>query len=321
MSRNGDRDGALNIFDTLQIADNSAINENAGELQPPSFCLLQPEQQSVPFVFSSPHSGRYYPQSFIDSSLLDAHSIRQSEDFLVDELFGSVVQNGIPILCANYARAYLDVNREPFELDPKMFAGKLPSFANTRSIRVAGGLGTIARIVSEKQEIYRGKLDVSEVINRIANIYQPYHEQLRKILAKTHMMFGHAVLVDCHSMPSAKHDYRRDFRPDIIIGDRYGISAASEIVHCATQLLRELGYRVAINKPYAGGFITQHYGHPKDGLHTIQIEVNRGIYMDENTIKTTDGFDQLRRDLEEFVKQLVLVGGSKLQGFYPLAAE
>ena len=285
------------------------------------FFLLQPEQQLVPFVFNSPHSGKYYPQSFLDASRLDGHFIRQSEDFLVDELFASVVENGMPLVCANYARAFLDVNREPYELDAKMFGGKLPPFANTKSIRVAGGLGTVARIVAEGQEIYRGKLDVSEVLERVETIYKPYHGALRKILAKTHLAFGHAVLVDCHSMPSAKHDYRREYRPDFVIGDRYGTSAASEIVHLATQILRDLGYKVAINKPYAGGFITEHYGRPKGGLHTIQIEINRGIYMDENALMTNDRFHQICQDLAEFVSRLVLIEDQGLVGHYSLAAE
>lgn len=293
--------------------------KSSGNLPP--FELLLPERQTVPIVFSSPHSGRYYPRSFVSSSKLDAHSIRQSEDFIVDKLFQSAVENGAPLLCANYARAFVDVNREAYELDPKMFSGKLPVFANINSLRVAGGLGTVARIVSERRDIYHDKLDVDEVLGRITNIYKPYHEALRELLANTYSGFGYGVLVDCHSMPSAKDHNRADQRPDFIIGDRYGTSAASEIVNISVQILRDMGYLVAVNKPYAGGYITQYYGRPKEGIHAMQIEVNRGLYMDESAMVINDGFDQLSVDLEEFVAQLVLVCGLELEGRFPLAAE
>ncbi len=299
----------------MQIGDNNPINT------PPAFSLLQPDQQMVPFVFNSPHSGRYYPQSFIDGSLLDPHTIRQSEDFLVDELFASVIELGIPMLRANYARAYLDVNREPYELDANMFAGELPDYSNTNSVRVAGGLGTVPRIVAEGQEIYRDKLVVDEVLERIQNLYKPYHQALRNILAKTHMAFGYCVLVDCHSMPSARHDTRRNVRPDIIVGDRYGASANREIVNSAMQILRDLGYNVAINKPYAGGFITEHYGRPKEGMHALQIEINRSIYMDEKAMIPNNDFDRVREDLAVFATRLILASDGRAQDQYSAAAE
>jgi N-formylglutamate amidohydrolase len=303
----------------LQIGDNNPIDTPTNT--PPAFSLLQPEQQMVPFLFNSPHSGRYYPQSFIDASQLDPHMIRQSEDFLVDEIFASVVELGIPMLHANYARAYLDVNREPYELDANMFAGELPDFVNTNSVRVAGGLGTVARIVAEGQEIYRDKLVVAEVLDRVKNLYQPYHQALRNILAKTHVAFGYCVLVDCHSMPSVRHDTRRNVRPDIIVGDRYGTSANREIVNSAMQILRDLGYDVAINKPYAGGFITEHYGRPKEGMHALQIEINRSIYMDEKAMVPNSGFDRVREDLAVFAARLVVASDGNAEDQYSAAAE
>lgn len=289
-----------------------------------AFELSLPDQHRVPFVFSSPHSGRIYPKSFLDASVLDPVSIRKSEDFLIDELFHSVVNNGAPLLHANFARAYLDVNREAFELDPKMFSGKLPTYANTNSLRVAGGLGTVARIVAEHQEIYKGKLEVDEVLKRIDILYKPYHQALRELLTDTFSKFGYCVLIDCHSMPSApssKSYGRRDGRPDFIIGDRFGSSAASEIVNLSTEILRGMGYRVEINRPYAGGYITQYYGRPKEGVHAMQIEINRGLYMDEDAIVANNGFDQLNSNLAEFVRQLVLLCPVELGGQLPLAAE
>ena len=295
--------------------------DNTGNFNPAPFELLEPECQLAPFVFNSPHSGSYYPNAFVRSSLLDNHSIRQSEDFMVEALFARVVANGMPLMQANFARAYLDINREPYELDPAMFAGELPSFANTKSIRVAGGLGTIARIVAEHKEIYRDKLDVDEVLSRIEDIYYPYHDALRNLLAKTHARYGHVLLIDCHSMPSPKDGYYHNPRPDFVIGDRYGTSAAAKYVHSTSQILRSLGYQVTINKPYAGGFITEHYGRPDEGLHAIQIEINRGLYMNEKSMTPNHNFNKLCDDLEEFVDRLIMSCFAGRQGRYSLAAE
>jgi N-formylglutamate amidohydrolase len=284
------------------------------------FEILQPAEQRVPFVFNSPHSGRHYPLSFLDASRLDSNAIRRSEDAFVDELFEPVVRLGAPLLRARFPRAYLDVNREPYELDPKMYEDRLPSYANIRSLRVAGGLGTIARVVGERQEIYRTRLPVSEALERIETLYKPYHQTLRRLLAQTHVAFGYAVLIDCHSMPSAVRGTEAGQRPDFILGDRYGTSCVVGLIDAAAEILTGLGYRVSRNKPYAGGFITEHYGRPLKGLHALQIEINRGLYMDEGTTLRGPGFEDLQRDLARFVDALVAIPD---QDFYPdaLAAE
>ncbi|MBB99547.1 MAG: N-formylglutamate amidohydrolase [Rhodobacteraceae bacterium] len=285
-----------------------------------AFEVLHPAEQSVPFVFNSPHSGRHYPDAFLRASRLDKIAIRRSEDAFVDELFQHVVPLGAPLLKARFPRAYLDVNREPYELDPKMYDDRLPSYANIRSIRVAGGLGTIARVVGEAQEIYQGRLCVREALTRIETIYKPYHQTLRRLLAQTHVAFGYAVLIDCHSMPSAIKTTDGGPRPDFILGDRYGTSCAAQLVDAATEALRDMGYRVSRNKPYAGGFITEHYGRPVKGLHALQVEINRGLYMDETKTLKHAGFDALTQDLDRLAKALVAVQGDC---FYPdaLAAE
>jgi N-formylglutamate deformylase len=178
-----------------------------------------------------------------------------------------------------------------------MFEGRLPNFANTRSLRVAGGLGTIARVVGESQEIYAARLPVDEALARIEDLYKPYHRTLRRMLNKIHRRFGAALLVDCHSMPSSS--LAKDERPraDIVLGDRYGTSCAGAIMECADHTLRGLGYAVARNKPYAGGFITEHYGNPSAGFHVVQIEINRALYMDERHFALLPAFDRLSRDL------------------------
>jgi N-formylglutamate amidohydrolase len=282
-----------------------AVEGAAGEVSPPAGEIQLPDEQTVPFVFNSPHSGRYYPQHFIDATILDTSEIRRSEDLLVDRLFKPVVRLGAPLMSAVYPRAYLDVNREPYELDPKMFTGRLPSYANVRSLRVAGGLGTIPRVVSDATNIYRRPLSVTEGLNRIEHIYRPYHDTLRRLLARTHVAFGLAVLIDCHSMPSNIRGGPTRLRPDFVLGDRFGASCMPELTDCAAATLQRLGYTVCRNKPYAGGFITEHYGRPARGLHALQIEVNRGLYMDEQRLAPHRGFERLSADLFALAESLI----------------
>ncbi len=277
-------------------------------------------EQRVPFVFNSPHSGRHYPDRFLTMVRLDRNAIRRSEDCYVDELFGGAVMLGAPILAANFPRAYLDVNREPWELDPRMFAEPVPSFANIRSARVAGGLGTIPKLVGEGLDIYPARLPLSEAVDRIETIYKPYHEQLKRLVTRTHARFGFAILVDCHSMPASIRIGENGVRPDFIIGDRFGASASPALTEHAISLLVAMGYTVAHNKPYAGGFITEHYGRPGKGLHTLQIEVNRGLYMNERTFQKSPGFDTLADDLTRFTAGLMAMPEHHFYGL-PLAAE
>jgi N-formylglutamate amidohydrolase len=281
------------------------------ELDPP-FDIVEPDIISTPLVFSSPHSGSIYPRRFLASARLDAATLRRSEDAFVDSLFAGAAALGAPLLRARFPRAYLDVNREPYELDPRMFDGRLPAFANTRSIRVAGGLGTIARVVGESQDIYQSRLKVEEALARIEKLYKPYHLCLRDLIARAQRTFGRVVLIDCHSMPSVSTlsspgndaaDPR--MRADFVLGDRFGTSCDLSIVETIDGELRRQGYTVYRNKPYAGGFITEHYGDPAGGVHAIQIEVNRAIYMDEHCRVPTARFEQVAADLTKVMDVLV----------------
>jgi N-formylglutamate amidohydrolase len=286
----------------------------------PPFEVRTSAEQRVPFVFNSPHSGRCYPDRFLAMSRLDATAIRRSEDCYVDELFGAAVALGAPMLAAHFPRAYLDVNREPWELDPRMFAEPVPPFANVRSARVAGGLGTVPKLVGEGLDIYAGRLPLSEAIGRIESVYKPYHETLKRLITRTHARFGYAVLVDCHSMPASVRLGDNGVRPDFIVGDRFGTSAASALSDRAIGLLAAMGYTVAHNKPYAGGFITEHYGRPTRKLHALQIEINRGLYMDERTFKKSAGFYALADDLARFSADLMAIPDYHFLDL-PLAAE
>jgi N-formylglutamate amidohydrolase len=292
----------------------ASLFENPIEVRAPATVLW-------PLVFSSPHSGRRYPSSLLETARLDERGLRRSEDFLVDELFGEAPDMGAPLLLAHFPRAYLDVNREPYELDPRMFDGRLPSFANTRSLRVAGGLGTIPRIVGDGHEIYRTRIPAAEALSRIETVYRPYHAALRALVQDAFRRFGEAVLIDCHSMPSASLGPDTGQRPDIVLGDRYGTSCAPQIVDAAQEIFEALGYVVARNRPYAGGFITEHYGQPVSGIHALQIEINRALYMDEPALSAHAGMARLARDIPAFMRAFATAVAGMALGYRRHAAE
>ncbi|GLR87414.1 N-formylglutamate amidohydrolase [Bradyrhizobium iriomotense] len=266
-----------------------------GDLSPP-FEIIEPTEWRAPIIFNSPHSGSVYPDDFLAASRIDLPTLRRSEDSFMDELIGHLSTRGFPVVRVNFPRSYVDVNREPYELDPRMFSGRLPSFANTRSMRVAGGLGTIPRVVGDGQEIYRERIAVDDALARIETLYKPYHRALRRLINKVHQMFGTVVVVDCHSMPSVGVSRDEPRRPDVVIGDRYGTSCTPLLPDRVEETLSGLGYSVGRNKPYAGGFITEHYGNPASGLHAVQLELNRAIYMDERRRERGARFDQVAGD-------------------------
>jgi N-formylglutamate amidohydrolase len=267
----------------------------------PAFAVDEPAAHTLPFVFNTGHSGSVYPAVFLASSRLGALALRRSEDAHVERLFAPVVGLGAPLMRANFPRAYLDVNREPYELDPRMFDGRLPPFANTRSMRVAGGLGTVPRVVADGQEIYGARLSVDEAVARIEHLYKPYHRTLRGLIQRTARQFGHAILIDCHSMPSSSLGRDPDGKADFVLGDRFGTACAPLLIDLVEDTLRAGGFRVVRNKPYAGGFITEHYGEPNVGRHALQIEINRGLYMNETTLAVTAGFEPLVQALRSMV--------------------
>ncbi len=264
-----------------------------------------PGQPLGTLVFGSPHSGRIYPEAFMAATDLDAHAIRGSEDAFVDHLIESAPGHGIPVLSARFARAYIDVNREPWELDPRMFEDELPSFARARSARVTAGLGAIARIVREGQEIYARKLTFAEAAERVAAVHTPYHAALDGLIQRARAKRGLAILVDWHSMPrEATAANAPGPRPDIVLGDRFGAACSPSIARRIEQELAALGYRVARNTPYAGGYTTEHYGKPRAGVHALQIEISRALYLDEATLTPSAGYGVLRGDLDRLFAAL-----------------
>jgi N-formylglutamate amidohydrolase len=268
------------------------------------FEILEPPVQTLPLVLASPHSGTVYPPDFLAASRLDAFSLRKSEDSFVDEIFMAGPRLGAPLIRALFPRAFLDANREAFELDPEMFADMLPAYVNIRSPRVAAGLGTIAKVVANGEEIYRGKLRFGDALARVNRFYHPYHAGLKRMIDQTRQRFGYCVLLDCHSMPSSGNPAEAAAgRPkvDFVLGDCYGSSCSPVLIETAERALRSQGYIVNRNTPYAGGFTTRHYGRPRTGVQALQIEINRALYMDERSISRKPYIGELAGHMEKLI--------------------
>ncbi len=282
--------------------------------------VMRPARQTTPLVFASPHSGRRYPDAFVAASRLDPLGLRRSEDSFVDELYAAAPDFGAPLLAATFPRAWCDANREPWELDPTMFVDALPPWVNATSPRVAAGLGTIARIVASGETIYRYKLRFADAEHRVSHYWQPYHDMLGATIAGTKALFGTCLLIDCHSMPTPgpatsgapgrnafNASGRNAFKmPDFVLGDAHGTACAPRVTRFVERALTDLGFTVRRNDPYAGGYITRHYGRPRDRVHALQIEIARDLYMDETAIERLPRFDAIRDDIGTLIGALAL---------------
>ncbi len=303
-------------MDTLPARDGSetrADRRHGPEPWAEPVRVQRPAMQLAPIIFSSPHSGRIYPAEFLHETRLDMATLRRSEDSFVEELFGSAPALGCPLIHATFPRTWCDVNREPWELDPAMFADPLPAYVNAASPRVGAGLGTIARVVSTGEAIYRRKLTFEEAEARIATCWRPYHEALAGLLAETLHRFGCCLLIDCHSMPSLATAPTREPPPDVVLGDAHGTSCAPLASRRVEEALSRHGLRVRRNEPYAGGYVTRHYGRPREGVHALQIELSRSLYMDEVRIEPTAGFAGMKALLERVIGELAAADWSPLR--------
>ena len=292
--------------------DDAAPAMWAIEAEAAPFRLVRPDAAATPVICASPHSGRIYPAAMMAASRLDRHAIRRSEDAHVDELVAAAPECGHALLAAEYARAFIDVNREPWELDPGMFADELPAFARARTARVAAGLGAIARIVCEGQEIYARKLTFTEAEWRVRAVHHPYHAALAALISETHARHGRTILIDWHSMPAAAARDRTGEACDMVLGDRFGSACAAAVSRHLERALAEMGYRVCRNAPYAGGYTTEHYGRPGRGVHAVQIEINRALYFDETQLRLTEGVGRLKADLSRLFADLATTDWSAL---------
>lgn len=271
------------------------------------YTLSEPAALTTAAVFNSPHSGRDYPSSLKARSRLSDDELRASEDVLVDALFAAAPEAGAPLLAATAPRAWVDLNRGPGELDPALVSGARTSGLNQR---IAAGLGVIPRIVSEGAAIYNGKIPLDEAMERIRTVHTPYHAKLEDLLLRARTTFGIALLFDCHSMPSEALRAAPRVRgqiPEIVLGDRFGASAARHVVAETQAAFEEAGFTVARNAPFAGGFITQRYGRPSRGINAIQIEIDRGLYLHPDRPEPGPAFDEIRTRLNAVIERLVTI--------------
>ena len=296
MLAGGKLDKSTHIIETEDLLDDRAC-EFSGDDFNVAFEIARPQEQLIPYVFASPHSGTNYSDSFVDASKLDPISLRGSEDSFVDDLFSNVPNCGAPLLKALFPRAYVDPNREAYELDPRMFKDHLPRYANTSSPRVFAGLGTIPRVVTNGDEIYRHKITFAEGKKRIENFYFPYHTALQRLIDETKLLFGKCILIDCHSMPSIGGPMDNDKgnqRVDVVLGNKFGEACSPKLINFVEDHFKAQGMIVRRNQPFAGGYTTRHYGSPETGIHALQIEINRALYMNEESIARHAGYDDLK---------------------------
>jgi N-formylglutamate amidohydrolase len=274
--------------------------------------LSRPERQSIPLVVASPHSGSHYLPEFLGEAAVPLAVLRRAEDAFVDQLFASAPTHGAPLIAARFPRSYVDANREAYELDPAMFEGPLPHALNHRTSRVAAGLGMIPRVAASGEAIYRGRVPSDEIERRLSACWRPYHGALSMLVEQTHRLFGAALLIDAHSMPSSASGLGlrdREARVDIVLGDNHGEACNIDLVAAIEHWLRDRGLRVQRNQPYAGGFTTQRYGRPAMGRHVLQIEINRALYMDEarhEKLPTWGVTERLADGLMAFAGQMAL---------------
>jgi len=290
--------------------------------EPNPFTLTTPKGVDRPSIWliTSPHSGHYYPRDFIAQSKLNSQQLRLSEDMHIDALLANVPKSGASLLTATYPRAYIDLNREPYELDASMFSDRLPDFVNKDSTRVLGGLGTIAKNVTERLEIYDRPLEFSEAEQRIEKIYFPFHTCLKQQLEMAREYWGAAYLLDVHSMPSnavRKFKGGKSSSVDFVLGNRHGRSCDADFYDLVYNFLTDAGYYVEKNKPYAGGYITEHYGKPSEGFHTLQLEVNRKLYMNETSYDLLGNSDEMKNLFSDLIYALI----NKTHKKSPKAAE
>jgi N-formylglutamate amidohydrolase len=272
----------------------------------PVFSLERPSGEASPVICASPHSGRRYPFDLLAAARLDLRQLRRTEDAYVDQLVKDAPARGATLLTAELGRAYVDLNRDPLELDPVMFDGPLPAGAMVHSPRVAAGLGVIPKLSASGREIYGRRLDASEIERRLALAHRPYHAALDQVVRTAVKAHGCALLLDWHSMPSSAARSGGGAAPDVVLGDLHGRSCAPGVIDVIEALLVRQGYRCQRNQPYAGGYTMTRYGRPADGVHALQIELNRALYLDEARLELTPGFDRLRRNLGELIDRVVV---------------
>jgi N-formylglutamate amidohydrolase len=264
----------------------------------PAITISRPKSWQGGVIFASPHSGDIYPKALLNRSPHNLQTLRRNEDAFIAELFKAAPALGAPLIEAHFPRVFVDVNRAPDEL-PMEWLGE----GRTSSQRAEAGIGVVPTMLSEHTPIYKKPLSQRAAKARLTVLYHPYHDALQDLITEASLNFGEVLLIDCHSMPGFAPMGSR--RPDIILGDKFGVSCNPETIARAELAFRKQGYSVTRNYPYAGGYVTQHYGKPHAGIQALQIEINRDLYLNPVTMKKKRSYDALAENLKAVIADLI----------------
>jgi N-formylglutamate amidohydrolase len=281
-------------------------------IEPGIFVRHDPVGEAVPVIFDSPHSGADYPADF--SYACSPRLLRQAEDAHVDKLFSSAPEAGATLIAALFPRSYIDVNRAIDDIDHQLLDEVWPGPVST-SDRARVGMGLVRRVCRPGLAMYDRKLSVAEIQQRIERYYRPYHEAVAQTVERAVEHFGAVWHVNCHSMPSsrgARVPISGWERADFVLGDRDGTTCGIGFRRLVHGTLQRMGYDVRINDPYKGVELVRRFGQPHLGRHSLQIEVNRRLYMNEETLEPNAGFDRLKRDIDILVAAIAAYARDQL---------
>ncbi|MEM6914278.1 MAG: N-formylglutamate amidohydrolase [Pseudomonadota bacterium] len=269
----------------------------------PGHDIVRPTLWQTPLIFTCPHAGRDYPRKLLQQALLPLETLRRSEDAYVDQLIPRGASESVPVVTARFPRVFVDLNRSPRELDPLLFQGPLDDAAESRSNRVIAGFGVIPKLAADGRQIYPTRLPSTEAKSRLKNCFAPYHKSVSSLIEEAKIRFSQVLVVDWHSMPSTAGGAAK--LPDIVLGDLFGAACRNSDAALWEDAFRAEGFDVARNTPYAGGYVASHYGNPKDGVGVLQIEINRGLYLDENRVARSRHFKGFAQQLAKVVDRVL----------------
>lgn len=268
-----------------------------------AYTLQSGPHVSAPVIFASPHSGTVYPSEMRERLCVPLTDLQRTEDAFVDQLYAAATEQGALLLSANYARGFVDLNRDARELDASMFHDGLPRTAGMPSARVKAGLGCFPRVGASGRDIYAAPMSKRDGTFRLEAVYDRYHQALQAQIDALKQDWSDIVVIDCHSMPSRQPG--KSSMPDIVLGDRFGSSCSARLTSVVERRCRREGLSVTRNAPYAGGYTTRRYGRPRRGVHVLQIEINRALYMNEMTVEKSAGFDRTRALVTTIIEEII----------------
>lgn len=269
---------------------------------PPAFRRIGPADPISPVILSVPHAGRFYASSMLADAAVPQARLRQLEDRYADLLITDAIERGATAFVADHARAWIDLNRDPREIDPAMITGPIAAASVMHSARTRHGLGLVPSRIGEGVRLWRRKFAIGEINARIEGFHRPYHEAIAQALLKARARFGVALLLDCHSMPPLRHETH--LSPTVVVGDRFGRGASAIFSDLVETIMRRAGLVVSRNAPYAGGYSLDRHGRPQLRIHALQIEIDRKLYLDGALDEPGAGLINMRRSIAHLFEAL-----------------